>query len=62
MKRKYFDNFTYYIGNIKDFCTLKILTLLKVDKMRLTPTGKNLFESFEYYTTTKGDKNNDKIF
>lgn len=54
MTKKNANGFTYILGDfdeIKQFCDVYNLTMLKVPQNRLTEEGKALFESYEYYTT-----------
>ena len=56
MKKKGFGGFIYVMGNfdeIKQFCDIENLTMLKAPQERLTEKGKALFENYEYYTTIK---------
>ena len=54
MAKKAFDGYIYILGDfdeIKQFCNVHNLTMLKVPQNRLTECGRVLFESYEYYTT-----------
>ena len=54
MMKKAFDGYIYILGSfdeVKQFCEVNNLTMLKVPQNRLTEKGKALFESYEYYTT-----------
>ena len=54
--KKAFDGYIYILGSfddVKQFCEVNNLTMLKVPQNRLTEKGKALFENCEYYTTVK---------
>ena len=56
MTKKRENGFTYIFGSfdeVKQFCEVNNLTMLKVPQKRLTEKGKALFENYEYYTTIK---------
>jgi predicted transcriptional regulator len=54
MTKKQANGIAYILGDfdeIKQFCDENNLTMLKVPQYRLTEKGKELFESYEFYTT-----------
>lgn len=54
MTKKQENGFTYILGSfdeVKQFCEVNNLTMLKVPQNRLTEEGKTLLESYAYYTT-----------